>query len=57
MLRGTAGADFPDALAGVGLAGQSDGAIVLVRPTCAPAAAKSDLWRLDTDQLYLLADW
>ncbi len=48
------GADFPDALAGVGLTGQNDGAIVLVRPTCAPAAAKSDLWRLDVDQLFLL---
>jgi len=48
------GAGFPDALAGVGLAGQVDGPIMLVRPTCAPAAAKSDLWRLDTDQPFLL---
>ena len=48
------GAGFPDALAGVGLAGQRDGAIVLVTPTCAPAAAKSDLWRLDADELFLL---
>ncbi|MBA4248867.1 MAG: hypothetical protein C0444_11350 [Microbacterium sp.] len=48
------GAGFPDALAGVGLAGQVDGPIMLVRPTCAPAAAKSELWRLDTDRLFLL---
>lgn len=48
------GAGFPDALAGVGLAAQVDGPIMLVRPTCAPAQAKSDLWRLNTDELFLL---
>ncbi|MBX9472595.1 cell wall-binding repeat-containing protein [Microcella sp.] len=48
------GTGFPDALAGVALAAQVGGPITLVRPTCAPVAAKSDLWRLDTDQLFLL---
>ncbi len=48
------GADFPDALAGVALAAQVGGPIMLVRPSCAPLTAKNDLWRLNADQLFLL---
>lgn len=48
------GADFPDALSGITIAGESSSPLLLVSPTCVPDEVLSSAWRYGADRIGLI---